>query len=391
MATTPMPVAVVTPQKSTLFEVSVSKQELLQELQLAQGVTERKTTIPILSNFLLKTDAGRLMVTATDLNHSIQSACAAAVGVAGSITVPGRKLFDYVRLLPDGNITLKALANGWIQIRSGRSNTKMVGMDAANYPKIAEFPASGAISLPALVLKALLPRIAFAVSHEESRYTLQAALMILKPESISLVATDGHRLALIEKRGESFGGVVAEQKHLIPQIAVAQLMSLLSTVKEGVVDFAFDETNLFFRIQGRVYIARKVAGNFPNYEAVLPKNNTIIVVANVNELTSSIQRVSQFADERSGCVRFTLADNEIKVSSANTEAGESEDIIPSPYSGAPLTTGFNYSYVTDFLKCIAGTEEVRIEFKDGMSAVVMRPETSQEEYAFQMVLMPMRT
>ncbi|MDR5726801.1 MAG: DNA polymerase III subunit beta [Terriglobia bacterium] len=390
MATTPMPVAVVTPQKSTLFEVSVSKQELLQELQLAQGVTERKTTIPILSNFLLKAEAGRLTVCATDLNHSIQTFCAAAVGVAGSITVPGRKLYDYVRMLPDGNITLKALPNGWVQIRSGRSNTKMVGMDSANYPKIAEFPAAGSISLSAQVMKALLPRIAFAVSHEESRYTLQAALMILKSESISMVATDGHRLALIEKKGESLGGVVAEQKHLIPQIAVSQLMSLLSTMKEGTIDFAADDTNLFFRIQDRVYIARKMTGSFPNYEAVLPKNNSIIVIANVNELTSSIQRVSQFADERSGCVRLTLADNEIKVSSANTDAGESEDVIPAPYSGAPLVVGFNYSYVTDFLKSIAGTEEVRLQFKDASHAFLMQPETSTLEYSYTYVVMPMR-
>ena len=390
MATTPVPVASAMPQKSTLFEVSISKQELIQELQLAQGVTERKTTIPILSNFLLMAEAGRLTVSATDLNHSIQSSCAAAVGVAGSITVPGRKLYDYARLLPDGNITLKALPNGWIQIRSGRSNTKMVGMDAANYPKIADFPASGAISLPALVLKALLPRIAFAVSHEESRYTLQAALMILKPESISMVATDGHRLALIEKKGESFGGVVAEQKHLIPQIAVAQLVSLLSTVKEGAIEFASDETNLFFRIQNRVYIARKIAGSFPNYEAVMPKNNSLIAIANVSDLMSSIQRVSQFADERSGAIRLTLGENEIKVSSATSGAGESEDVLPAPYSGPPIVVGFNYSYVTDFLKSIAGTEEVRMQFKDALHAFLMQPETSQEEYSFLYVLMPLR-
>ena len=391
MATTPMPVAVVTPQKSTLFEVSVSKQELIQELQMAQGVTERKTTIPILSNFLLKAETGRLFVSATDLNHSIQTSCAAAVGVAGRITVPGRKLYDYVRLLPDGNITLKSLPNGWVQIRSGRSNTKMVGMDAANYPKIAEFPASGAISLPALVLKALLPRIAFAISGIESRYTLQAALMILKPDSLSLVATDGHRLAVIEKKGEPLAGVVAEQKHLLPQIAVSQLISLLSTVKEGTIDFAANETNLFFRIQERVYIARKIAGSFPNYEAVMPRDNSLIAIANVNDLASSIQRVSQFADERSGSIRLALGENEIKVSSANSEAGESEDVIPAPYSGPPLVAGFNYSYIIDFLKSIAGTDEVRLEFKDAGHALLMRPETSQDQYAFQYVVMPMRT
>jgi DNA polymerase-3 subunit beta len=374
-----------------MFEVSVSKQELIQELQMAQGVTDRKTTIPILSNFLLQTGAGRLIVNATDLDHSFQSSCAAAVGIAGSFTVPGRKLFEYVRLLPEGNITLKSLPNGWVQIRSGRSNTKMVGMDAANYPKIAEFPASGAIPLPALVLKALLPRIAFAISSAESRYTLQAALMVLKPESITLVATDGHRLAAIEKKGGPITGVVAEQRHLLPQSAVVQIISLLATVKEGTVDFAADETNLFFRIQDRVYIARKISGRFPNYEAVIPKDNSLLAVANVNDLASSIQRVSQFADERSGNVRLTLDKNEIKISSANSEAGESEDVISTLYSGPLLTAGFNYSYIIDFLKSIAGTKDVRLEFKDATSALLMRPETSQDEYSYQYVVMPMRS
>lgn len=390
MATITAPVEVVAPQKVALFEISVSKQELMHELQIAQGVAERKTTIPILSNFLFVAEDGRLNITATDLNQSIKSSCPAAVRVEGRITVPGRKFFEYVRLLPDGNITLKALPNGWVQIRSGRSNTKMVGMDAKAFPETPLFPEAGFLTLPASVMKGLLPRVVYAVSTEESRYTLAGALMILNSDSLSLVATDGHRLAYIQKKDEPFAAVIKEEKHLIPRPAVLQLMSLLSNMQDGTVDFASDDTTLFFRIQERVYTARKMTGNFPNFEAVLPKENKLIVIVNVNELAASIQRVGQFADERSQCVRFKLGENEMTISSSVAESGESEDVISTPYSGQAFTVGFNYPYIIDFLKSIAGTEEVRMEFKDASTAMIMRPQTSEILYGYECVLMPMR-
>src|SRR5207249_3040120 len=174
------------------MEITVSKFELLRELTATQGVVERKTTIPILANFLFEATGDKLSITATDLDLSLRTACLAKVKKDGSCTIPARKLHDYVRLLGDGDITIKLLENHWVQIRSGRSNTKMVGMARANFPALPLFPSESAIKLPAQVVRNLIAKTIFSISNEESRYTLNGALMVLKPESIVMVATDGH-------------------------------------------------------------------------------------------------------------------------------------------------------------------------------------------------------
>src|SRR5271156_6184413 len=184
------------------LEITVSRAELLRELTAAQSVVERKTTIPILSNFLFEATQAeggdRLTITATDLDQSLRTSCAAKVKKAGACTIPARKLYDYIKLLPDGEISIKLLENHWVQIRSGRSNTKMVGMARANYPQVPEFPSIAATSIPLASLHTLIARTIFAISNEESRYTLNGALLILKAESLAMVATDGHRLSLVE-------------------------------------------------------------------------------------------------------------------------------------------------------------------------------------------------
>src|SRR5437868_14835461 len=163
------------------MEISVSRADLLRELNATQGVVESKTTIPILSNFLFEAAGDKLSITATDLDLGLRTACPAKVKKEGACTVPARKLHDYVKLLPDGDISIKLLENHWVQIRCGRSNTKMVGLARANYPQVPEFPAVSVTSIPAAALKTLIARTIFAISNEESRYTLNGALLVLKP------------------------------------------------------------------------------------------------------------------------------------------------------------------------------------------------------------------
>src|ERR1700691_308304 len=218
-------------QGAATMEISVSRQDLLRELSATQSVVERKTTIPILSNFLLEAgpgEADRLTITATDLDQSIRTSCAAKVKKPGACTIPARKLFDYVKLLPDGDISIKLMENHWVQIRSGRSNTKMVGMARANFPQVPEFPTIAATSISLIALRTLISRTIFAISNEESRYTLNGALLVLKAESLAMVATDGHRLSFVEKTGESLKNISGEKKTLIPRKALAELQSLLS-------------------------------------------------------------------------------------------------------------------------------------------------------------------
>jgi len=372
------------------MEITVSRQDLVRELTATQSVVERKTTIPILSNFLIEAEGERLTITATDLDQAIRTSAAVKVKKPGACTIPARKLFDYIKLLPDGDISIKLLENHWVQIRAGRSNTKMVGMARANYPQVPEFPAVAATKLSLTALKTLIARTVFAISNEESRYTLNGALLVLKAESLAMVSTDGHRLAWVEKPNENHEGVSGEKRVLIPRKALHELQQLLSASDDESVEFADDEHTLFFRIGHRTLSTRRLTGQFPNFEAVMPRDNTKFAVVRADELSGSIQRVAQFADERSGAIRMRLESNELKVSSSSTESGESEDTIDTPYSGDPIMVGFNSSYIIDFLKALGNEGEVRIEFKDSQSAGQMRPEDPDAEYRYRYVLMPMR-
>jgi len=372
----------------TTMEITVSKSELLKELTATQGVVERKTTIPILSNYLFEAADDRLTLTATDLDLSLRTSCATKVKKEGSCTIPARKLYDYVKLLPDGDISIKLLENHWISIRCGRSNTKMVGMARANFPTLPVFPTAGAVKIPAKVLRAMIGKTIFAIANEESRYTLNGALMVLKPESITMVATDGHRLAHVERPGEKFEGISGEMKNLVPKKAMNELRILLDATDSDHVEFAKDDSTLFFRIGQRLLTSRQLTGQFPNYEAVLPKDNNKSITVKAADFSSAIQRVAQFADERSGAIRMKLEKNELKISSSSTETGESEDSLETAYDGDLVTMGFNSAYLLDFLKA-AGADQVRLEFKDSQSAGQLRPEEG-EDYKYRYIVMPMR-
>lgn len=371
------------------MEITVSKTNLLKELTATQGVVERKTTIPILANFLFEASGDKLSITATDLDLSLRTSCPAKVKKDGSCTIPARKLHDYVKLLGDGDITIKLLENHWVQIRSGRSNTKMVGMARANFPALPLFPSESAIKLPAQVVRNLIAKTIFSISNEESRYTLNGALMVLKPESIVMVATDGHRLAHIEHNNSKLT-VNGEMKVLVPKKAMAELSILLGDSDIQEIEFARDEATLFFRIGARLLTSRQLTGQFPNYEAVLPRDNNKAVIVHCDELTGAIQRVAQFADERSNAIRLRLEKSELKISSSNTETGESEDSLETSYEGDPMVIGFNSQYLLEFLKVVT-SGDIRFEFKDAQSAGQLRPdEAADSEFKYRYIIMPMR-
>src|SRR5271154_6906652 len=370
------------------MEITVSKVELLRELTATQGVVERKTTIPILSNYLFEAAGDKLSLTATDLDLSLRTSCVAKVKKEGACTIPARKLHDYLKLLPDADIPIKLLENHWVSIRCGRSNTKMVGMAKSNFPSLPAFPTAGVVKIPAQVLRGLIARTGFAICNEESRYTLSGALMLLKPESITMGATDGHRLAHGERAGEKFDGVSGEMKTLVPEKAMDELKSLLDSTDADTVEFAKDESTLFFRVGPRLLTSRQLTGQFPNFEAVLPKDITKSIALHGEELGAAIARVAQFADERSRAVRLRLEKGELKISASSTETGESEDSIEVAYDGEAMAIGFNAQYLMDFIKA-TGSGDVKLELKDAQSAGQLRP-AEGEDYKYRYIVMPMR-
>jgi DNA polymerase-3 subunit beta len=377
------------------MEFSVQRADLVREVGLLQGVVERKTTIPVLSNILVEALTDSLRITATDLELGIRTMFGAKVKKTGATTVPAKKLLDYIRQLQDAEIKFKlteGASGGSLQVTCGRSHVKMAGMARDNFPVLPD--ATGKLAtIPPGVLGQLIHRTSFAISAEESRYTLNAALLILKPETMTMVATDGHRLAHAETgvdiAKQGYSGVSGELRILVPKKAMTELGRLLAEASDDArIEFHKDENHLFFTMGPRILISRMLSGQFPNYEAVLPKGNDRVVVLEQEELAGAIRRVSLFSDERSHAIRLQLDKDEMKVTSSSSETGESEETLPVSYGAAPLSIGFNWQYMLDFLAA-SGPGKIALEFKDEQSAGQLRP-LSEDGMNYKYVVMPMR-
>jgi DNA polymerase-3 subunit beta len=371
------------------MEFTVNKTDLVRELGLSQGVVEKKTTIPILSNVLIEAKDDRIILTATDLELGIRCSCPAKVKKEGAGTIPARKLLDYTRLLPDSELNMKFLENHWASITCGRSRTKIAGMSRESFPELPQMPE--AISeIPVKLLASMISRTAFAISMEESRFTLNGALLLLSDEGMTMVATDGHRLAYVEGSMSANGSSSKGFRALIPKKAMGEIVKLAEeSGADSKVVFAGDDNHLFFRFGERLLITRKLTGNFPDYERVLPKDNTNIAKLKKEEIRSAIERVSQFADERSRAIRVQFGQGEVKVFSSSVETGESEESVPTEYAGPDLEIGFNAQYLLDFLRAVSG-DDVSFALKDQKSAGEMRPGGEEAKDRYRYVVMPMR-
>ena len=377
------------PNCPALMEFTVHRDALVAELAMVQGVTNAKTTVPMLSHVRLSARGAQLYISATSLKESLRASVTAGVRQAGTALLPSRKLYDYVRLLPAGEITLKSLPNGWLQIQAARSRTKMLWMEATNYPQMPNPDGLTIVMIPADIMRGFLPRISPSMSLEESRYTLSGALFVLAPDRISMVSTDGHRLSRVS-HAISLPQVTKEQLAIIPARTVSTLETLLSATKAETIEYAETETTLFFGVGGRLLTASRLSGIFPAYEAVLPKKNTSQAVLNVSETERSIRRVAQFSDERSSSVQLVLNDNRLRISSRSPETGESEDVLEVPYGGESIAAGFNAVYLLDFLTSLDGKGDFRMSFKDGQSAALLTPDGHPFEIEHEYVIMPMR-
>jgi DNA polymerase-3 subunit beta len=371
------------------MEFTVSKADLVRELNLSQGVVERKTTIPILSNVLLEAIGESLMLTATDLELAIRCHAPARVKSGGAGTIPAKKLLDYVRLLPEADLTIRVTENHWANLTCGRSKTRIAGMSKESFPELPHMP-EPLTSIPVSLLAGMITKTIFAISAEESRFTLNGALLSMKGASLVMVATDGHRLAMVESENP-LGGEDVLYKALLPRKAMGELLKVAGEVteKEAALDFAGDENHLFFRLGNRLLTSRKLTGNFPDFERVLPKSHSHTVEMDRDELRASIERVAQFSDERSRAIKMRFADNEATLHSSLSESGESEESLPVEYGGPTVEIGFNAQYLMDFLRALP-EPKAAFHFKDAQSAGELTPSGDGVSYKYRYVVMPMR-
>lgn len=375
-------------RKESNMQFVVSKQNLQKELGFVQGVVEKKNTIPVLSNILIESvGENTIRFTGTDLDVTIRCDMDAEdISTPGSICVQARKLFEIARLLPDAPVTFKKEDNDWVTVTCDKSRFKMVGIKKDDFPEVPSFK-SAPTKISAGVIKIFVDRTIFAITQEESRYTLSGAKFILDDTGARMITTDGHRLAYVERKGVSKNGSDESIDTLIPRKTLAELTKLTAGY-DGEISLGMDGNHIFFEVGPRLLISRMLYGQFPNYEMVMPKDTDKSIQFDAAVLNSAIRRVALMADERSRAIRFHLEPNQLIISSQNAEEGEANEAIQTEYNGDEIDIGFNAQYLQDFLNVI-GDGNVSFEFKDGNSQAQLRP-ADGGDFEYKYVVMPMR-
>ncbi|MGH9762973.1 MAG: DNA polymerase III subunit beta, partial [Blastocatellia bacterium] len=323
------------------MKFSVGKQSLSTELGLLQGVVERKTTIPILTNVLIDaTDASQISMVATDLDVSLQTQCVADVSTPGSAVVNAKKLLEIVRSLPDSDVVLEKEDDDWVKITCGSARFKIVGHAKEHFPSVPQVTGDS-VSLRADVLHSMVTRTIFAITQEESRYALGGALFMISEGKAQLVTTDGHRLALSSCTMESSG---PETRVIIPRKALGELQRLAGSAADQEVLFSKDENHMFFGIGARKLTSRMLAGQFPNYDMVIPKGNDKLLPLSLDRIQQAMRRAVLMADERSHGVKFEVGDGQLTIQSQTADTGESTEVLQIDYNQGEASLRFNAIY-----------------------------------------------
>ena len=390
------------------MELSVNRQMLERELALAQSALDAKTGAKAaLSTFQFDARTpGVLKIAATNLDLTVRSKMPAAITSPGIALVPGARLFGYLKLLPEGEVRFKANpANYWMNIEAGRVRSRLAGLDPELFPEPATIPLPG-VYLNLGLLVSLLGQVTFAIPTDESRFTLVAALVILKADSLTCVATDGYRLALaqravdlphveagVEQKGRPFEG----EKHLLlRRPMIRKIFELADGFRDRTLALAWNEGQIFAALPQqageaqRAIHCREASGTFPAYERILPTNLPHQVTVERKELLGSLERVGQFSDGQSRGIRLRFRSGALTVDSTLAETGESEEDLPIDYAGPEMTIGVNYGFLTDWLRVIV-QDRVSLSFRDANSSFELTPEAGAPGTTLRYIVMPMRT
>ncbi len=364
------------------MELRLRRSELLSELVPMQGIVERKTTIPVLSHLLLTARGERLHLAATDLDVSLTSWCEAEVVDQGGVAVQAKKLFEIIRSLVADEVQLVLEEPRALLIRAGRSRFKIHGLSPDDFPTLPAVDDKGAIEIPFADLRRMIGKVLFAVSAEESRFQLNGALLKLKKGGLELVATDGHRLALVEAGLANGDG---DHAVLVPRKALQELQRFEG---DGNLDYRRGEHHLSFRLGRRELICRILEGSFPDYERVIAKDNDKKAIFDRKALAEGVQRVALLTGERARAVRLQFAPDQVTISTSNPDLGEAVEELACEYAGPEFRLGMNPDYLAHFLSAV-DTEKVRLELKDENTQCVGYP-LDGPDTRYLCVIMPMR-
>jgi DNA polymerase III subunit beta len=364
------------------MEIRLNRGEFLKELNPMQGIVERKTTIPVLSHILLTARKDRLNLAATDLDVSLTSWCESDVKEEGAIAVQAKKFLEIVRAVNAEEILLVQEEPRVLSIRAGKSRFKIHGLAAEDFPSLPAVDEKRAVLIPFQDFQKMIVKVLFAVSAEESRFQLNGALLKLKNGSLEMVATDGHRLALVEDNLETS---IEEDSVLVPRKALQELQRIEG---DGNLSYRRGEHHLSFQLGRRELICRILEGTFPDYERVIAKDNDKKILFDRKPLSEAVQRVALLTGDRARAVKLQFGSDQMVISAANPDLGEAIEEVPCAYDGPEFRLGINPDYLSQFLSAV-DTERVRLELKDENTQCVGWPVDGADE-RYLCVIMPMR-
>ena len=364
------------------MEIKVQKSNFLKALGLVVNVTNTKTaTIPILGNLLLETDGkSELRLIGTDLEVGVSTKIPAQILQEGSITVPSKKFFDIVRELPEGELEITVAKNNAVNIKAGKAFFKIMGLAKEDYPKLPEWTEEKALEIDQSLLKESLSLTSFAISNDETRYVLNGVFFSVKNKQIRFVATDGRRLAFIEK--ELPHKAKQDFEMIVPIKAIQELLKILSW--EGVVQIIPTQNQVIFNFQDTFLVSRLIEGHFPNYEQVIPKEEQTNTSVNRESFLQAVRRAALLTSMDSPAVKLDFLKGKILVSSRSPNLGEAKEELAAEVRGRELTIGFNPHYLTDVLKNL-DMEDVSISLTDPE-----KPGLVKGKNGYLYVIMPMQ-
>lgn len=381
------------------MKLTITKSEFLRGLGRIQSIVEKRNSMPILANVLLdapkKGKDSRLILSATDLEVGVRSQHPADVAGPGALTVSAKKLFEIVRELPDEKIELEGTTSSYLEIRCNRSRFTLAGTAAEEYPTLPEFSPEKTVPMPAAILSAMIECTMYAASVDETRYNLNGVYfeVLGNPAGgssdgqglIRMVATDGHRLACVDRTIEGDASALTSGV-IIPRKGLGELKRLVDEVDAEEIELAFGSQSGLARKGDVSLVMRLIEGEFPNYGQVIPKDLGRHLVLSTDVLVQSVRRVALLSSERSRAVKLELGQGQLVISSNNPDLGDAREELDVDYGGDSLTVGFNARYLLDAVSAIR-SKEVRLSFQDELSPCRITPPEDENTLA---VVMPMR-
>jgi DNA polymerase-3 subunit beta len=362
------------------MKFSIEKDQILEALQKVQSIVGQRTTLPILSNVLLEADNGKLTLTTTDMEVSVRTSLEADITESGATTLPARRFFSICRELPSHQVDITVSGSDVAEISSGSANFKLEGLSKDDFPPMPTFEESFSYQLKEATLKDILQKTSYAASTDESRAILNGSLMALRDNKLTVVSTDGRRLALVEQEIDI--PEEAELDIVVPTKTINELIKTLgdegeASIKTSATQVAFEFGNIFI-------ISKLIDGTYPNYRQVIPSQCEERIAIDRETLQSAVRRVSLMLDDQAASVKVQITENRIELLTSSPEVGEARESVPVKYSGKDITIAFNPAFMMAPLKHL-DSDEVFLELSDELSPGVIK-----SNVPFLYVIMPIR-